>query len=354
MTDVSVCDDIDAQAGVEFYSGILVPDLINAHCHLELSYLKGRIAPGGGFTRFAKAMGEVRGGVSASERAEAAESADRTLWYRGIGAVGDICNGATTFALKARSRIKYINFLELFGLNSSSAAALSSLEAEAAALGLPAAVTPHSTYSLNDGAFRAAVEANAGKVPLSIHFMESPAEKELFEGRGELSEWYAERGTPIDFGGYGSPAKRIVACVPPQRDILLIHNCYVCEEDVEIIESHFTGRVTWVLCPKSNEYISGVYPPVELLRRKGVRIAVGTDSLASNDSLDLIAELRKFRGVPLEELLSWATVNGVKALGLEREFGLFEPGRKSGVVLISGIDWESMSLTEQSRAERIL
>ena len=120
------------------------------------------------------------------------------------------------------------------------------------------------------------------------------------KGAANWLAWYAQRGTAIDFAEYGSPAMRITASVPPGRDILLVHNCCVTQEDVERIEAHFTGRVTWVLCPCSNRYISRLSPPVGLLRGKGVRIAVGTDSLASNTALDMVAELRALGDVPLE------------------------------------------------------
>lgn len=352
VAGVEVPGNVDACAGVEFYNGILVPDFVNAHCHLELSYLKGAIPQGGGFTAFAHGMGEVRGLKGPEERQLAAAEADRRMWRQGIGGVGDVCNGDSSFAVKADSPVDYLSFLELFGLGASSARGLEPLVRRAEACGLPCTVTPHATYSLQDAAFRSAVASGTG--PLSVHFMESPAERELFEGRGELAAWYAQRGTAIDFAEYGSPAMRITASVPPGRDILLVHNCCVTQEDVERIEAHFTGRVTWVLCPCSNRYISRLSPPVGLLRGKGVRIAVGTDSLASNTALDMVAELRALGDVPLEELLAWATGNGAQALGMEERLGGFEAGSRSGAVLLSGLDWGNMRLTEDSRAERLL
>ncbi len=350
VAGVEVPGNVDACAGVEFLNGILLPDLVDAHCHLELSYLKDAIPQGGGFTAFARGMGEVRGLKSMEERIAAAADADAALWRQGVGAVGDVCNGASVFGIEAESCVAYRCFLELFGLGVSSAAVLAPLAREAARRELSFSVTPHSTYSLQDAAFRSAVSAGGGL--LSVHFMESPAERELFEGRGELYEWYAQRGTPIDFAGYGSPAARIVASVPAGRDILLVHNCCVTEEDVERITAHFGGRVTWVLCPCSNRYISRLAPPVAMLRRKGVRIAVGTDSLASNTALDMVAELRALGDVPLEELLAWATVDGARALGIDGMNG-FEEGSRSGAVLLSGVDWNRMRLTEDSRTERI-
>lgn len=352
VAGVEVPGRLDACAEVEFYNGILIPDLVDAHCHLELSHLEGAIPPGGGFTAFARSMGNVRGVKSPEERLQAAAEADRRLWRQGVGGVGDICNGDSTFALKAGSEVEYRNFLELFGLGVVSAQGMEALAQRAGAYGLSCSVTPHSTYSLQEEAFRAAVAWGDG--PLSVHFMESPAERELFEGRGELAAWYAQRGTAVDFAAYGSPAARIVASVPADRDVLLVHACCVTEEDVERIEDHFSGRATWVLCPGSNRYISRLSPPVEMLRRKGVRIAVGTDSLASNTMLDMVSELRALGAVPLEELLGWATENGARALGMEHRLGGFEPGARSGAVLLSGLDWANMRLTEDSRTERLL
>lgn len=126
---------------------------------------------------------------------------------------------------------------------------------------------------------------------------------------------------------------------------MLVHNCYVTQQDIDIIMEHRTAPTYWVLCPRSNKYISGIEPQsVELLRKNRLRICVGTDSLASNTSLSIIEELKAFHGVPLDELLQWATTNGAEALGVKRQ----------GWIHISGIDHEKLSLTPQSKAHRIL
>lgn len=359
VVSVEQCAEPDRMAGVEFYSGILVPGFVNAHCHLELSHMRGAIPPGGGYAGFAKGMSEKRTGFSDGERLSAAEAQDAVLWQKGVAAVGDVCNGTTTFAVKSRSPVRYHNFLELFGFGSELGSALGDAAREAVRSGLVYSATPHSTYSLNETAFRQAVrgfsqEPPGKQPPLSVHFMESPAEEELFRGQGDMWEWYAQRGLEPDFTGrYVSPADRITALVPPDRDIMLIHNCCATCDDIDRILAHFTGRVTWVLCPRSNGYISRLEPPAGLLRKKGARIAVGTDSLASNHSLDMIEELKLFTGIPLEELLGWATVNGAEALGMEDGLGGFEPGMRPGVVLVSGIDWDTVSLTPAAASRRI-
>lgn len=345
--------DIDRQPLTEFYDGILLPDLVNAHNHTELSHLVGAIPEGGGFTAFARSMGEVRRGFSPEERREAWQRADRVLWEQGVGAVGDICNGTTTFEGKQSSPIEYTNFVELFGLGNTSAEVARRVTAEGVAAGLRCGVTPHSTYSLTEAAFADAV-AEGGEVPLSIHFMESADEALLYRGEGEMAEWYKQTARTIDFAHYGSPTERIVRQVPADRDILLIHNCFVSEEEVERVESHFRGRVTWVLCPLSNHYISRTTPPAGMLLRKGVRVAIGTDSLASNRSLSMVGEMAALsaQGIPINKVLHWATVGGAEALRIEERCGRLAVGNKSGIVTLSGLGRE-LEFTERSLLRRI-
>ena len=214
-----------------------------------------------------------------------------------MAAVGDVANGESTFAVKARSAIRYRTFAELFGLQSTSTAPVDGLLRHAAT-----SLTPHSTYSVPDALFRRI--CSGGDAPLSIHFMESPAEEALYRGEGELAAWYAERGWRCDFLHYGSPVERLVGSVPPTRSVLLVHNCCVTQRTIDRVTAHFTAPVWWCLCPGSNRYISGLRPPVELLRANGLNICVGTDSLASNGALSLVDELRLLGdGVPLAERL---------------------------------------------------
>ncbi len=354
ITDISSPGQIDSLPGVEFYSGILIPAMVNAHCHLELSALCGAIPSGGGFAGFARAMGATRRDTPGRTQAIAAQ--DAVLWQQGVGAVADICNGDATFASKTESPIRYHNFLELFGLRTPAADALDPLVRAASQHGLPWSVTPHSTYSLQSAAFEDAVARGGSSpdAPLSIHFMESPGERELFERRGELWDWYRAQGMETDFLGFGSPAGRVIAQVPCDRPAMLVHNTFITEEDVDRLTDHFGDRITFVLCPRSNRYITGATPPVGLLRRKGVRIALGTDSLASNTSLSLIEEMKTLDGIPLEELLGWATTGGAEALGIGGSHGSIEIGKAPGLALLTGIDWDAMRLLPEACARRIL
>jgi cytosine/adenosine deaminase-related metal-dependent hydrolase len=277
------------------------------------------------------------------ERLAAADFWDAKMYAEGISAVGDVCNDSSVFGIKERSNIIWHSFAELFGLGADPATVIA-LRDETRARGLVATTTPHSAYSLNRETFAAAVGGDDNR-PLSIHFMESPAESELFQRRGHLWEWYRRMGQTPDFTDYGSPAQRLVAQVPPDRAVMLIHNTCVTQRDIDIVMGHFTAPVTWVLCPASNRYISGLTPPVELLRKNRLRIAVGTDSLASNTTLSMTAELTYFKDIPLAEILGWATLSGAEALGVADRLGSIEVGKTPGFVLLSGVDMTTLALT---------
>ena len=348
ILSVGTCSEPDRMPGTEFYSGVLAPGLVNAHCHLELSYLRGAIPEGCGFAGFAGAMGQVRERFGPEERLRAVAAADAAMWQDGVQAVGDISNGDTTFSVKERSRVAYHTFIEFFGLRLASADSVRPL------LRHPhTSLTPHSLYSVQDAPLRAI--AARGDAPLSIHFMESPGEAALFEHRGPLwAAWYAERGWRCDFLHYGSPAERLVACVPHDRRVILVHDCCITQRDIDLVMGHFTAPVWWCLCPRSNRYISGLEPPAELLRRNRLNICLGTDSLASNDRLSVFEEMRMFPGIPLPELLAWAARGGAQALGMEDEFGEIAPGRRCGLTVVSGLDYDTLCLTPASQIRRIL
>lgn len=340
---------LDRMPQVEFYDGVLCCGFVNVHCHLELSYLKGAIEEGCGHGEFARQMGLQRNKATLEERIVAAAAADRAMWEEGIDAVGDIVNSNDSFEVKSQSPIHYHSFVEKFGLRQPNSDICRTL------LHYPeTSLTPHSIYSLNDAEFRSAITTN-DPAPLSIHFMESAAERELFLGKGSLYEWYLREGFECDFLGYTSPANRLTQCVPPTKSTILVHCTDIDQRDIEQIASHFTSKVYWALSPRSNRYISNCEPSsYRLLRQSGATICIGTDSLASNRSLSMVEELKLFKDVPLAELLQWATFNGAEALGISDRYGSLEEGRCSSLVQISGIDLSTEQLTEHSTARRII
>lgn len=346
ITSITQHDNIDALHSVEFYPGVLMPGMVNAHCHLELSYLRGAIAEGTGFAGFAREIGRVRGAYTNEERLHAASVADSEMWNEGVEAVVDIANDELVMPIKERSKIDYLTLFEAFGLMLQTPDAQLSMARRSNRAG----VTPHSTYSLQDAPFRAIV--NEGSHPLSIHLLESEDESALYEHRGSLWEWYQRMGWECDFLNYGSPAERVARSLTQRRPLILVHGCMATARDIELLRAL---SPTWVLCPESNRYISGIRPPVQLFRRMGVNIALGTDSLASARRLSMVDNMRLVGDdMPLAELLTCATLNGARAMGIDATKGSIEVGKRPGLVVLAGLDLHNLRLTQDSRTERVV
>ncbi len=344
---ITEAETIDNRCGVEFYSGILIPGMVNAHCHLELSYLHGAIAEQTGFAGFASEIGRVRGNYTDEERIRAASVADARMWEEGIQAVADIANDRLVMEIKNNSKIAYHTFFEVFGLTTDTIATHRAMATEP-----NSSITPHSTYSVQDSIFREIAEE--GTAPLTIHFQESDNEEALYQHKGPLHAWYERMGWACDFLKYGMPAERIVESIPAHRRLMLVHNCKASHLDVMMMDAHFDHDVTWVLCPESNRYISNLRPPVEMLRSMGAHVALGTDSLASARTLSMVDNMRLIEGVPLVELLRWATEGGARALGMEEHLGRFEVGKRPGIVIMEGVDMQTLTLTAETTTRRLI
>ncbi|MDR0711802.1 MAG: amidohydrolase family protein [Prevotellaceae bacterium] len=340
--------------GVEFYSGALVPGFVNAHCHLELSHLKGMTPQHAGLAGFISGLAAHRTAFSDEEALRAIALADAQLYAGGTVAVGDISNSGMTFEVKAHSPVFYHTFIERFGLRYEDVArsirSAKALVAEAARLRLTASVTPHAPYSTRSELYAALAQSSRW----SVHNQESGDENLLFrEGRGSLHELLSAMGlTPIPATGKSS-IHHTLRHVSEAQKLLLVHNTYTSSADYDAAAA-CCKNISWVLCPASNMYIERALPPLQMLRAKGAAIAIGTDSLASNVSLNLLDELKflaaHFPNIPLNEMLRWATLGGAEALGMERTLGTFEKGKRPGVTLLSNLDLNNLRLTPETKS----
>jgi cytosine/adenosine deaminase-related metal-dependent hydrolase len=138
--------------------------------------------------------------------------------------------------------------------------------------------------------------------------------------------------------------------------LILVHNTVITGPEVERLARE--GNTWFCLCPSSNLHITGAMPPVMLLREVTDRIIAGTDSLASNDRLDMLAELRLLHdaapAIPLGEIIRWGTINGARALKMSDTLGSIEPGKKPGLLLIENADLVNLRLLPGSRVRRLL
>ena len=351
--------------------GILIPGFVNVHCHLELSWMKGKIPPNEGLDGFVRQFVALRASCSEEERIAAIEAGEEEMFRGGIVAVGDISNGSGTFAIKSRHLLRYHTFLEVFDLNPARADSVFS-EALGMEQGfrnqLPAnkeeSVSPHSPYTVSP-ALHTLLSAHALKENsfLSIHNQETLAEDELFKsGKGKLQEMY--KGMGLEYSWFkptgNSSLQSTLKYYSAIRKLLLVHNTFTTEADMkwakEFQSSQKGPELFWVTCPNANLYIENQPPDYNAMLRQGLKVAVGTDSLASNYSLSILDELitisLRHPQIPLETLFCWACLNGAESLDLDQELGSLEKGKRPGLVLITNV--VSGRLQKESKATRII
>jgi cytosine/adenosine deaminase-related metal-dependent hydrolase len=362
VTDVSDgCDQPQESEGVRFYNGILAPAFVNAHCHLELSYMQGKIERHTGLAGFVPQIAAQRQAASPEQILSAARFADARLWRSGTAAVADIANSDSCFDVKRTSKIFYHTFIEKFGLlpeqKDKALQQAQRLQRTAYEMNLSASVTPHAPYSVLPELLQALVALAQQQGVMSIHSQESADEQRLFEhGDGALASLFSAMGLTLPPANGQHSLRYLAQYIPRDIRLLLVHNLYTTDEHYDFAAAWW-DKIFWVLCPVSNLFIINELPPVEMLRRKGATIALGTDSGASHPSLLLIDDLktlhRHFPHIPLHELLTWATLGGARALQIDDTLGTIECGKKPGIVWIQGVDLQTLRLTEGATAERI-
>ena len=339
---LDVVDVADAGDDVQELKGWLCPGFVNAHCHIELSHLKGRIAKHTGLPAFVQQIIQGRDAES-EEIEEAMIAAANSLYESGTVAVGDICNTTNSIAMKQNSSLYWHNFIEVSGFIDATAAnrlaaADAVLEAfKNAGFGKNSNLVPHAPYSVSRTLFQLINERTPGQI-ISIHNQETPAENELFEqGTGDFLALYDQLG--INVSGFHptgtSSLHSWIAAFNNQQQIISVHNTFTRPSDLEVAKQiHF-----FCVCIHANQYIENSLPPLLMLQQVARNMVVGTDSLASNDALNIWEELQTIRQhfptIPLEILLQWATSNGAAALNISDRFGSFDKGKKPGLVLIN-------------------
>ncbi len=360
---VDLVDEVDAGENVETFEGILTPGLINCHCHLELSHLKGFIPKKTGLVDFVFKIVTERHFAEATILS-AIEAAEKEMTRNGIVAVGDICNNGLTISQKTKGNLLYRNFIEASGFpppvsEQRLQRSIDFFNAYHAALPFNS-IVPHAPYSVSPELFQL-INDLPGNDILTIHNQEIAAENELFQNKeGDFLRMYQKMNIDISF--FKPSGKTSIQTYLPYlnklRSLILVHNVYTSEEDIRFANSQLTtqhSQLFYCLCPNANLYISNELPDVDKFIKHNCNIVLGTDSLASNDQLSILEEIKKikknFPGIELETMLKWATINGAKALGCEKNYGSFEKGKKPGVVLIRSVDGTNL---DDSTAERIL
>lgn len=322
----------------------LIPGLVNAHTHLEFSQLPQQIRPPRPFTSWIRALVQARR-AGAVDLSTGLKTGYRESARAGTTLLGEIATpGWSTAHWAGETGPRVVAFRELLGLRQDQIE--TQLQAAADFLDQPhepeliRGLSPHAPYSVHPELYRRLVDLAATRnVPLAVHLAETPSELELLAyGTGEFVDMLTEFGVwepsviptgtrPLD---YLKPLAKLDRA-------LVIHANYLDDEELEFLAQH--PQITVVYCPRTHAWF-GHEPHrwLEMLER-GVSLALGTDSRASNPDLSLWQELLflrdNFRNVPGEQLLQLGTLAGASAIGLSDRHGTLQPGKQADLALVA-------------------
>lgn len=310
--------------------GLLLPGLINAHTHLELSWLAAKNPPQGDFLKWLEGLVAYIPGQDQEQIVKAAADAAQEMAAQGTACAGDITNSGLAQESFAQAGLSGVSFFEALGSQKAEPPPESwawkgpRLQATA--------IAAHAPYSVPSWRLKA-LKKRSHRLPFCIHLAESEAEMEFFAGKGQqgkrLEEFLSRRGMKRqDLELKASrPLPHLMALGVVDQNTLLIHGVHLSRSEAAMLAG---AGASLCICPRSNLGLTGAMAPVAKLVDAGVNLALGTDSLASAPDLSLWAEMavlyNRFPGLDPELILAMATTGGAKALGLGRFFGGIFPG----------------------------
>lgn len=320
---------------------VILPGLVNAHTHLELSWMRGKVAPDRSMPAWTSRLMALRRTVSADPVAPVYEAISSAR-DSGTCLVGDITNTLASEEPLRGSPLSALLFRELIGFSGTDpAGAVRRALGDCAALPvsdrLQCSIAPHAPYSVSPELFTA-IAAATHRTVVSVHLGESPEEveflrcgggawRELLEGLGVWNPgWRAPGCGPVAYlSGFGLVTEKLLA----------VHAVQLTDTELATLAS---AGSTIVTCPRSNVWTGVGMPPADRFYSAGVRVAVGTDSLASVDDLNMFSEIAALRQaavhVPAAAILQSATRIGAEALGFGRDLGTIEPGKRAELIAV--------------------
>ncbi|PYP78373.1 MAG: hypothetical protein DMD25_07275 [Gemmatimonadetes bacterium] len=323
---------------LEFPDARLLPGLVNTHTHLELTHLAGKNAERE-FAAWIRTLRALKDATTPEEFSRSAEQGVRDAWAAGVTCVAD--TGSTGAPLEALARLggRGIYYQEVFGPDPAQcAASMAELERALARLSplasspLSLGVSPHAPYTVSEPLYRAVADlARRERWPLAMHLAESRAETELVrDGSGAFADALRARGFAVR-AQHCSPVQYLLRLGVLQRATgwLCIHGVQVDGPDIDVLRD---AGVAVAHCPRSNRVHGHGTAPLAAFRRAGLPVGLGTDSVVSVGDSSLLAEATA-AALDGEDALRMLTIEGARALGLEREIGSLEVGKQGDLAV---------------------
>ncbi|MBU1647986.1 MAG: amidohydrolase family protein [Proteobacteria bacterium] len=345
-----------AGARVKNCQGVLLPGLVNAHIHLELSayHHVPHPSPDETFCDWIRSLLQLRqeGGIEPEDMARAARNMLQQQHDAGVLLLLDIGNILPSPPATIASSVQVSFLLELLG---PTAKAEEQVLARIASLSDSVAATPHAPYSTTPG-IMTSLKQRADRLQhiFSLHVAESADEIELLQsGRGCFRSFLEERGGWENiFPSPGMDGRGAVEYLEQlgllDANLLCVHCVHVSEKEVQMLAAQ---GCKVCLCPGSNRFLGVGVAPLELMLAHHLLPALGTDSIASNEELDLWREMQILRedhpGVAPAAVMAMATLGGAQAMGCEEEFGTLSPGRKAILLNVDSPSLQGVDNGEQ-------
>lgn len=335
---------------VDLGESILMPGLINAHCHLDYTDMAGLLPPQKGFTDWITLMLAAKADWTYTEFAESWLHGAQMLLRTGTTTVADF--EAVPELLPdvwSSTPLRVLSFLEMTGVKSHRHPQLILQEALARIEQLQdrrsqAALAPHAPYSTMPELLRlSATEVQKRKLPISIHVSESTQEFEMFtQANGTMFDWLKRNERDMSDCGLGSPVQHLERHGALNEKLLAVHMNYLAPGDTALLASR---KVSIVHCPRSHHYFQHAPFPFNELTAANINVCLGTDSLATvyktrkeTVELNLFDEMRSFAEkhpeVSSETIVQMATVNGARALGQSGQAGELSPDAWADLIVL--------------------
>ncbi|MDY6863435.1 MAG: amidohydrolase family protein [Thermodesulfobacteriota bacterium] len=337
------------------WDGMALPGLINTHVHLELGHLKDKIPKGEGVTSWVKRLQYERAMLNNEDTKRGIIEGIEKIKEDGVIAIGEVGNSFSSLQYLKNTPFRVVYFYEILGFIPDAAEEIldTSLNKIKHYQSLYPEVkfnlAPHALYSTSERLIKLIFSRKEFKVT-SIHIAEGKEETQfLLTGNGPWKAYLEEIGKwPPDWKFPGISPVLYFKTIFTSKRTVLVHLCNISQYEIAWLKEK--ENIVACICPRSNLYITDKLSPIDKLFKGGMKISLGTDSLASNRNLSIRLEMkevkRHFPSIPCEEIIRMATINGALSLGMEDELGSFEVGKRPGIILSETYNPEEFVMNE--------